>query len=335
MTKEVVPFHLPGDISNKLPTHINNYAATFYSKTIRYPAFERGLKALENTLKYAGIEGAGMIVEGEPGAGKTRLNNYFIRNFYQEYSINNKIYDDEVINLPIISIAVPGRPTMPRVIEKILDVANHVSPSHRSPNKHEFRLRTMIEEQNVRMLVLEEYQHLVRNEKYTRDTLNFIKVLADDHKLAIVFSGLPEGHKALEGHEELRERLSLYRVKLHHFTKEYSYQDYLNYLKTMNHILSNIGVRCCDLSSSELALRLLLVTHGNQRFITRIIMRLLLEYKEEKELKLHDFEVAYDLHRFNPHLGEFNPFAKASKIALIKSKIAEFETPEINNKKRK
>lgn len=300
---------------------VNQLVDVFHNKTIQYPEFIKGINALTKTLEYSGIVGAGMMIEGEPGVGKSRLTEYFIKKYYQ----NHVREDAETIHLPIISIGIPGRPTIPRVIEKILDKANHVKPYSGNRARHENRLRTMIEEQNVRMLVLDEYHHLVRAEKYTRDTFNFLKVLADDHKLAIVLSGLTSGRQALNAHEELRERLSLYRILLKPFTLKNSYETFLDYLAAINAILDEMGVKCIELDTDNFAPRLLLATMGKQRAIGRSIEGLLLEYDGKNSITQKDFEKAFSAHPFNHTLGAFNPFNKNTKLTTVEKKIAEYE----------
>lgn len=301
-------------------SHANLLVKQFNDKTIHYPDFVEGLNALSKTLEYTSIVGAGMMIEGEPGVGKSRLTNYFVNKHYQKHVS----HDDETVHLPILSVGIPGRPTISRLIEKILDAANHIKPFSTRRVTLENRLRVLIEEQNVKMLILDEYQHLVRGEKYTRDTFNFLKVLADDHQLAIVLSGLPAGREALNNHEELRERLSLYRILLKPFTLKYNFDTFLDYLAAINDILASLGVECIELDDEDFALRFLLATMGKQRAIARSIEGLLLEY-DGKPIKQADFEKAFAAHPFNHTLGVFNPFKKTTRLDTVQKKIVEFE----------
>jgi len=279
-----VPFSLAGDVSERLNNpRLPVVAREFHAATVQHSTFQKGLEALASTHAMSGLEGAGMIIEGEPGLGKTTLLNRYVKDIYQlpEYQPT-----DTLTPLPVLKVYVPGRPTVPRVIEKLLMASHHVKTSSRNTKTIESRLHTLIRNQGVEMIIFDEFQHLLRTEKYTHDTLNFLKVLADDYKLAIVFAGLPRGLDILKDHKEIEERLSFDRVTFQPFdiTTARNAQDYARYIKGLENKLEEIGVQCIALTEEVMLQRMLLATQGKPRFINRLFMRLLIRLSDRKPL---------------------------------------------------
>jgi hypothetical protein len=322
-----VPFKLAGDLTSR----INNrrtpeVARRFHECTISHKAFKTGMEALRHTHGLSGLEGGGMIVEGVPGVGKTTLLNNYVADVYRQLA--TEPHDAETIWLPVLKERIPGRPTIPRLIEKLLRGVNHVKPRSRNRETMEDRLHTLIEEQGVEMLILDEYQHLLRTDKYADDTLKFLKVFADDHKLALVFAGLPCGAKVLDAHPEIRERLSFDHVILRPFdmANTDNYIDYVKYIKGIESKLTEIGVDCCDLSTEDFLPRLLLATQGKPRLIARLILRMLIAFGNSKSITQSEFERTFSKIPFNSHLKNFNPFNKSSAIESIVTKQHELES---------
>jgi len=312
-----LPFELSGDLTERINVNrLPRVAREFYFTTLNHKVFEQGLEAMKTTHAMSGLEGTGMIIEGEPGLGKTTLLNKYVRDIYAEPEYQRT---DELTPLPILKIRIPGRPTIPRVIEKLLLTSNHIQATARKTSSLESRLHQLIHHQRVEMIIFDEYQHLLRSEAYTNDTLNFIKTLADDYKLAVVFAGLPKGRPILESRPELRERMSFEQVLFKPFnvkTKESSIE-YAKYIKGLEEKIYSVGVDCCPLASGDMLPRLLLATQGKPRFINRLLMRLLIQHKECKSIKATDFARVFSNVPFNSHLGKFNPFsAKMDKVIL-------------------
>ena len=334
-SRSIVPFELAGDISNRSQNirRMTAAAREFHATTVRHETFERGLDALRATHAMSGLEGVGMIIEGEPGVGKTTLLNKHVIDTYSKPEYRPT---DIVTPLPILMVRIPGRPTIPRVIEKFLLVSDHVKVSARKTETLETRLHKLIIHQGVEMIVLDEYQHLLRTEKYTRDTLNFLKVLIDDYKLSIVLSGLPSGLSVLQDHDELRERVSFEHVILKPFdiTTNANAADYARYIIGLETKLNKVGVDCCSLSNEDMLQRLLLATQGKARHISRLLMRLLIHCGESNKITMRDFEDIYPTMPLGVHLGSFNPFSSGTSIDKVQRRQKEYDEAR-NNISRK
>ncbi|WP_341939649.1 TniB family NTP-binding protein [Marinimicrobium sp. C2-29] len=304
-----IPFDLAGDTAAR---HRNNglpeSAQKFYAATMHHKIFKQGMEALEATHSMSGLEGGGMIVEGDPGLGKTTLLNTYVSRVYKRPSAQPT---EELTPLPVLIIRIPGRPTIPRVIEKLLEVGEHIKPYARSSGTLDMRLNRMIVEQRVEMIVFDEYHHLLKRDRYTGDTLNFMKILCDEHRLATVCSGLLDGRDVLDGHPELRERLSFDHVLFQPFdmTTRASAIEFGQYMRGIAKALDEAGVNCCPINDKDMLLRILLATQGKPRFINKLFMRLILRLKDGRPITRTFMEQMYPDVPFNAHLGNFNPFS--------------------------
>lgn len=302
---------------NKLLIH------EFNNKTIIHEKLEHSIKAISNTHDLYGSEGAGMLLLGPSGVGKTKIIETYIKRYMNAYQ---ELETPNLSKKPILSIRVPATPTVKGLIEKLLSAADHPAPTSSTVSKLEKRLSTLIKNQEVSLIILDEFQHMLRSQaqKSTRATLNFIKVLMDEHKLAVVMSGLPEALEAIRGYEELYQRFSHEHVRLFPFSSKTTHElNHLGkYLESCENILRGIGVQVAPLSSNENINRMLLATEGKARNINRIIVKAIQASKKESVLTITDFANAYNESPTNPNLGKFNPFL-SNKEDAVKDRLLE------------
>lgn len=315
-----VPFALDGDLMNRVQIErIPRVAREFYNLALNHAQFNQALASLGKAHAMSGLVGGGMILDGEPGLGKTTALNVYVRSIYAQECY---LPTDTLTPLPVLKICLPGKPTIPRVIEKLLIASNHLQTTSRKSQTLEHRLHQLITRQQVEMIIFDEYHHLLRKHAQitTNDTVNFIKVLADDYKLAIVFAGLPEGRDILSNFPELHERMSFESVRLKAFNIESNEatQEYARYIIGIHEHLERIGVKICSLADQGMLLRILLATQGKPRFINRLFMRLLMRLSDEKPITHKEFEKEFSSPVFGGHLGLFNPFSATDEAVLAK-----------------
>ena len=60
----------------------------------------------------------------------------------------------------------------------------------------------------VELLIFDEFQHFLRDQakSNTRGVVNHIKLMMDQHKLAVVMAGTPAGYRSIAQHDELYQR---------------------------------------------------------------------------------------------------------------------------------
>ena len=183
---------LPIDMNSDLSTNsqimrLPEHARDFYFKTFKHKGFNHGLNELRQCHKLSGLDGQGCIILGHPGMGKSRLLRYFATEVYQQPQYQAT---DEVTKLPLLSIRVPGKPTILGIIEKLMDCARYEHPTPRNTNIAIKQLYRFIRFTGTEIIIFDEFQHLLKRNALirTRDVMAFIKVLMDDLCLSVVFT---------------------------------------------------------------------------------------------------------------------------------------------------
>lgn len=315
-----VPIEMTGNLDSRFdPEKLPPIVRHFYLKTFSHKAFDEALDILKMTHAMSGLEGVGCVVEGEPGVGKSRCLDKYISHVY---SLPRYQPTPELIKLPILKIRVPGKPSINRVIEKLLHSARHIGPSSKSSDSAITKLYRLIEFQQVEMIIFDEFQHLLR--KYaqctTNDTVAFIKVLIDDFKLAVVFSGLPEGSEILKNFGELEQRVSFGKVTFKAFNTDNAanYKEFIAYIKAMEETLKDIGAKVCPLATTEMLPRLLLASQGRPRFLARFFMRLLMQYQDKTYISEKIMSQIYSTWAMGSFLHPFDPFLAPAEAVAAK-----------------
>lgn len=310
-----VPIEMAGNFDSRFdPDKLPPIVRHFYFKTFTHEAFTQGLNILEMTHAMSGLEGIGCVIEGEPGVGKSRCLDTYISNVY---NLPRYQPTPELIKLPILKIRVPGKPSINRVVEKLLHCARHIAPSSKSSDSALTKLYRLIEVQQVEMIIFDEFQHLLRRyaQCTTNDTVAFIKVLIDDFKLAVVFSGLPEGSEILQKFGELNQRVSFGKVTFNAFNTDTddNYKEYIAYIKAIEGTLQEIGAKVCPLSTTDMLPRLLLASQGRPRFLARFFMRLLFQYQDKTYITKEIMSKVYASWPMGSFLHPFDPFLAPSE----------------------
>lgn len=320
---EHVPIRLSHHNTAKFdPSRLPENIRAFYHATINHNAFERAVSVLHENFQMGllgGTDGIGCIIDGLPGVGKTLALETFIGDIY---ALEHYQPTKELIKLPILKIRVPGRPTVNRVAEKLLYNGVHVSPSSRKTDSILVKLYRMIEYQQVRMIIFDEFQHLLRRyaQVSTGDVVTFMKVLIDDLGLSVVFSGSSEGIDYLKNFPELEQRVCIERVTLTPFnvaTTENN-KDFIAFIKSIDEKLAELGFSIIPLSDQDMLIRLLLATRGIPRFISRLLLKTLIRNQNKLVISKKDIGSVYQTMCINEHLGKFDPFE--AKLSVVESK---------------
>ena len=300
---------------------MNNPAKEFVNKTIKHARFVEIMESIERTHAMSGIVGTGMILFGPPGVGKSTALLHYEKQYKKQ--IEN-LETPELTKLPIIKVSVPAKPTIKGLLEKLLEAADHPIKNGTS-SKLESRLSAVIRNQQVEMIILDEFQHMLREQAQTstRNVLNFIKVLMDEHKLAVVMCGIPSAVNAFSQYEELYQRFCFEQVLLRPFSMcseaEMSY--FKSYMVTVDRILCDLNVQAVSLSSEDMMKRMMLATEGKARYINRLVVKALMNSTDPNSLMLVDFISACGQSPLSPKLEHFNPFA--AKLPQVEKRLGQ------------
>lgn len=307
-----LPIDINGDISHRINNKMLSPAIQYlYFNTIMHPTFRNAQNGLLECFEMSGLEGVGCTLLGEPGVGKSRAIRYLASEVYSrpEYQPS-----ETLTPLPILVIKVPGKPTIKRFIEKLLESAGHLAPSPKSTVSAEMRVNQLIRNQKVQMIVFDEVQHLLQKFALVRthDIMAFIKVLMDEHALSICFAGLPEANELLEPFPEIRQRLSYVNSKLYRFkyqtTGPCNLGELLGYLSTIDEQLDGFAVGSERFATEDMLPRMWLASQGIPRFLTKLIMRVVRLAELKGAIDRNEFQAVYNTCGFNEHVKEFEVF---------------------------
>jgi hypothetical protein len=334
---EHVPIRLSHHNTAKFdPSLLPENIRSFYHTTIKHNTFDRMIRVLHENFQMGllgGTDGIGCVIDGLPGVGKT----FGLETFIGEiYALEHYRPTKELIKLPILKIRVPGRPTVNRVAEKLLYNGVHISPSSRKTDSILMKLYRMIEYQQVRMIIFDEFQHLLRRyaQVSTNDVVTFMKVLIDDLGLSVVFSGSPEGIDYLKQFPELEQRVCTERVTLTPFnvaTTENNH-DFIAYIKSIDEKLVELGFSIIPLSHPDMLVRILFATRGIPRFISRLILKVLIRNQNSTFISKKDIGIVYQTMCIRDHLGKFDPFE--AKLGIVEEKYLAY-IKSLNKKPKK
>ena len=297
---------------------MNNSILAFNEKTILHTQLKTAMQAIKNTHSMSGIVGTGMLLLGPSGVGKTRILESYTKSYLSQ---QNDLETKTLSRRPILSIRVPASPTPKAILEKLLTAAGHPFPTSSTQSKLEIKLQAVIKNQHVSLIILDEFQHMLKSQaqKSTRSVLNFIKVLMDENKLAVVMAGTPEALDSIQGFEELYQRFTHEHIQLQPFSIDSPEETakFSSYLMACEKILLDLGIHSMPMTSETNLARIYLTSGGKLRLINRLIVKAIQSAAEKSNLTLMDFALANTNPPLNPKLGTFNPF-KAKPDAIAK-----------------
>ena len=158
-----------------------------------HPAFENVHRKLEKLLKHSPSQTTRhLMLIGDTGLGKSTI----LNTFASEYGLFENLDHPEGprVELPVLYLPIPADTTLRKLELFMADKLN--ASLLRRPSKDEVTLEISrkITEFNVRMIVLDEIQHInaAQNSREWSALKDFIKDIANRHHIPVVIGGLPE-----------------------------------------------------------------------------------------------------------------------------------------------
>lgn len=235
-----------------------------------------------------------MVIYGDSRSGKTALIKHFM-------SIRSE---------KILYCEMPVPATIKGLISIFLDNLGDPFAFTKRGSIHELtmRLESLIKKSNVRMIVLDESQHLVESQHYKliMETSDWFKNVINRLNVPVIFLGLEHSENIFTQNIQLSRRIFFEHkiIPMSFQSKEFQYT-ILEYNDLLSYPLPN------DLLGNENLVRIHATTKGYHGFIKRLFFEI--EKLSKENLMTTDLETIVNK-CFSRHLAE-NPFSNTFDTA--------------------
>lgn len=182
---------------------MNNVRTIVESTLVPHTAFEDATMRLEQCFSYAkgASEPICIALVGESRTGKSRV-------LEECESKHPAIRTAEGLTTPILRVKTPSKPTVKSLAELMLRALHDPKAYTGSENTKTARLHTLMVESGVTMVMIDEFQHFYDkgSRKVMHHVADWLKILVDDAKVALVVAGLPTCQAVIDQNEQLAGR---------------------------------------------------------------------------------------------------------------------------------
>lgn len=296
---------------SKLPfgSKLKSETRYFLSELVQHDQFRSVLDAIGNTHATGMGNARGMLLLGDTGTGKTTVAQAYIKKYKAQYE---HLETEEISRNPILHVSIPSDATTIGILTKLLNELEHEDCLTGTQARLTHRFIKAAQTSGVEMIILDEFQHLLRNQaqKRTRQAANAIKTLHDDLNMPIVMIGMPESIDVVAAHPELYRRFTYEQIELKPFSLETpeEMESFANYMKSCAAFLRKVDVKTSSLWSEAMLYRFHLATAGKPALISRVFEKVLQKSNLSETLGKAHFAKAYSGMRLVPELEAFNPF---------------------------
>lgn len=207
-----------------------------------------------------------LLICGESGVGKSTLVRWLIRNLKTTRNAQG-------ITRPAVYVEIPTAPTAIGVYEAILKALGDPKPTRGTRTAKKFRVIEMLREQGVKLLVLDELQHVYdrQSERILFDASEAIKDLLIAYPVSVLCAGLVDAERVVDSNEQLTRR-HMRTVKLQRFNwgSKRSKCSFMEVLEAFRRSLD--AYELPDFQHELVALRFYLGTGGVMDFVFKIFL---------------------------------------------------------------
>lgn len=327
------------------PEKIKQARRAIKHKIVETHQYTTAKKSLDSMKHFAGLQSIGLILLAETGLGKsTILDKFIINNIASITAEVIASVDYDFTPVPIIMFEMPSEPTIKSVCKAILKQANHPDLTGTGDVLKD-RVEALFEYQLVRYLIIDECQHLLREQagRRTTTTLNFIKGLMNDYNIVVITAGIPTAETALTEYAELEERLGYKKCYITEFSidSDAGIENFGSFLTGFDELFSVLEINICKLYSEDMFERIFLACAGSPRKFKYILYKVLSVSEDlafESKINKQMFAKAYADMPYNTALEKFNPFS--ATVEKVSEKLLEWDNIKLKahlktNKKKK
>jgi hypothetical protein len=284
-----------------------------WSLKILHPKIAAIIKKIERCFlshKRLG-EPENLFITGMTGIGKTTLTKIFL-NSHPKIPTSN---DDKI---PVLYARAPTPASIKNIASSLLDAIGDPCSDKGTTVSITKRLKSYIHKCEVKMLILDEAQHLSGTETKLYQAADWFKALMEDTNIPMVVIGLPDSIGILETNSQLNRRFS-HRCTLSPFDWKDDQNDFRSLLYTIDFKLpfpENSNLAIADMPD-----RIFYASDGVVGNIIKLL-RFAAQYSIEdghKHIQRISLIKAYNLHIKSTMIAKENPFESQQFILNTQS----------------
>lgn len=170
---------------------------------VPHTAFEKAASRLEQCYNYANgaSEPICIAILGESRTGKSRV-------LEECYAKHPQVRNEDGLTVPILRVKVPSKPTVKSLAEIMLYAMRDDKFDKGTENVKTNRLRLLMRNTGTKMVMLDEFQHFydMGTSKIMHHVADWLKILVDDCRVALVVAGLEKCSAVINQNEQLAGR---------------------------------------------------------------------------------------------------------------------------------
>lgn len=277
------------------------------------------INAIFESIKYAYdnspylAEPECLLVISRPGVGKSTIIEVFAEDYRRKRTKKG-------IEVPVLFCKVPKPTTIKSFAITLLKALGDPFAERGNTTEITYRLAQLIIDCKVRMILLDEFQHLP--ESADPDiAADWLKGLIEATHVPVVLFGLPNSVEILNANEQLDSRFSN-RIMLQPFQWEddSSQKEFKRFLEEVDKELPL--KRLSNLNNDDIAPRLFYASDGITRPLMRVILRAFYcaLTRGADSISLKDLEISYDKVLGSRYAYKQNPFTQDFKPEVMEEK---------------
>lgn len=306
---------------------MNNVRNIVENTLVPHTAFESARIRLEQCFDYAQTTSEPICIAlvGESRTGKSRV-------LEECYANHASIRDSAGLNVPILRVKTPSKPTVKGLAELMLRAMEDPRFDAGTENAKTIRLQTLMKHSGTRMVMIDEFQHFYDkgSRKVMHHVADWMKILVDDSRVALVVAGLPTCRAVLDQNEQLSGRfLSPIVMPRFDWRVAEHREEFIGILGAFQESLGqHFDIPCLD--SAELAFRIYCGTGGLIGYLTKFLRQVVWNALDHsyKSITLEQLQLAHDEAvgalsdlpgALNPFHRDFIPAAAEDVLAKVRS----------------
>lgn len=270
----------------------SNIRQIIANTVVPHTAFEYAQSKVEQCFEFSEDEPEPVCLAlvGESRTGKSRVIEEFA-------SLHPTVRGPEGLTIPILRVKTPPKPSVKNLAEELLKVLGDPKSGTGTEHWKTRRVHTLMKSTGVRMLVIDEFQHFYDRgtHKVMHYVADWLKVLVDEAKIAVVVVGLPTCLSVLHQNEQLAGRF-LAPVQLPRFDwqDDELREEFLAIVAAFEESMGQY-FNVPKLTSDELAFRMFVGTGGLIGYMTKFLRQAVWNAvgKKSKSISLEDLAVAH------------------------------------------